>query len=74
MISIYTEILAPLEVFKNSLYYHILKDFLIAPVNLKYIYAISLYIKLKSHLSVCLSVCIPFEFTHSSRQLLHVSK
>ena len=35
-----TEILTPLEVFKNSLFYNILKDFLITPVNLKYAYAI----------------------------------
>ena len=35
-----TEILAPLEVFKNRLFYRILKDFLITPVNLRYIHAI----------------------------------
>ena len=33
-----TEILAALEVFKNRLFYHILKDFLITPVNLRYIH------------------------------------
>ena len=32
-----TEILAPLKVFKNSLFYHVLKD---TPVNLRYIHAI----------------------------------
>ena len=35
-----TEILAALEVFKNRLFYHILKDFLITLVNLRYIQAI----------------------------------
>ena len=32
--------LAPLKVFKNMLFYHILKDFLITPVNVRYIHAI----------------------------------
>ena len=33
-----TEILAALEVFKNRLFYHILKDCLISPVSLRYIH------------------------------------
>ena len=33
------EILASLKVFKNMLFYHILTDCLITPVNLRYIHA-----------------------------------
>ena len=48
------ETLAPLEMFKNRLFYHILNDFLITPVNLRYIHAIYAKTKILDAL-----VCFP---------------
>ena len=39
-IGLYLYFNTALEMFKNRIFYHILKDFLITPVNLRYIHAI----------------------------------